>query len=257
MAKKKDTKKVIKKGKSALKGSKLVKKVAKPAKKVSNAKPAPVKKAQKSTPKKVEKVKKPIKKEVPQKPEPKTNKKNVIAPAKPVSKKPEPKPLKNIPTKHTPPPPIPAKPKPTPPKPEPKKVSAPVYLIKTKKRRYELEYMLKTLPGILYPRLSNPSGLAEWFADEVEVKGDLHTFDWSGHKEQAKLLAKKQDEYIRFQWIEDKDTECFFEFRIKIDPMTAELILVITDYCEERDMKEAATLWNHQIAELKHNLGLV
>lgn len=127
----------------------------------------------------------------------------------------------------------------------------------SKRKKYEIEYLLRTLPGILYPRLSTPSGLAEWFADDVDVKKDIHTFNWSGNEEQAKLISKKNDEYIRFQWIEDDGTDYFFEFRIKVDPMTGELILVITDFCEDIDLKEALNLWNHQIAELKHNLGLV
>lgn len=126
-----------------------------------------------------------------------------------------------------------------------------------KKIKFDLEYLLRTLPGILFPRLSTASGLAEWFADAVEVKKDIHTFDWSGHEEQALLVSKKTDEFIRFQWLEDQNTDYYFEFRIKIDTMTGELILVVTDFCEDRDLKEATNLWHHQIASLKHNLGLV
>ncbi len=125
-----------------------------------------------------------------------------------------------------------------------------------KRKKIELEYLLKTTPGILYPRLSTPSGLAEWFADDVAIKDDIYTFNWSGNEEKAKLIHKKNDENIRFQWLENEGTEYYFEFKIHVDPMTGELILIITDFCEEVDMKESTQLWNHQIADLKHNLGL-
>ncbi len=36
--------------------------------------------------------------------------------------------------------------------------------------RIELEYSINTIPKILYYRLSNPSGLEEWFANKVIVK---------------------------------------------------------------------------------------
>ena len=37
------------------------------------------------------------------------------------------------------------------------------------KKRILLEYTLNSSPKVLYPRLSTPGGLAEWFADDVKV----------------------------------------------------------------------------------------
>ena len=125
------------------------------------------------------------------------------------------------------------------------------------KKKYELEFIVKTSPKLLYPRLSTPSGLAEWFADDVNLKKDLYIFSWGGSEEEARVLTKKNDHYIKFQWVEDEDTDCYFEFRINVDPMTGEVALLVTDYCEEGDQEEATQLWESQIAELKHNLGLV
>ncbi len=126
-----------------------------------------------------------------------------------------------------------------------------------KKKKFVLEYMIKTLPGLLFTRLTTPSGLSEWFADDVNVKNDIYTFNWSGNIETAKLISKRNDEFMRFQWLDDLDTEAYFEFRIDVDPMTGEVVLVITDFCEDGDLKEATQLWNHQISDLKHNMGLI
>ena len=50
----------------------------------------------------------------------------------------------------------------------------------TQKVKFELEYLLKTSPKILENMLCTPSGLSEWFADDVNVKDDIFTFCWDG-----------------------------------------------------------------------------
>ncbi len=44
------------------------------------------------------------------------------------------------------------------------------------KTKYELEYTFNTSPNFLYPRLSTPEGLSEWFADDVNLKRGKYTF---------------------------------------------------------------------------------
>jgi hypothetical protein len=41
-----------------------------------------------------------------------------------------------------------------------------------------------------------------------------------------------------------------------MDELTNDVALVITDYAEENEKADAIELWNTQIAELKHVLGL-
>ena len=53
--------------------------------------------------------------------------------------------------------------------------------------RIELEYTINTIPKILYYRLSNPSGLEEWFAKKVIVKDGVYTFKWDKSEQKAKL----------------------------------------------------------------------
>ena len=55
------------------------------------------------------------------------------------------------------------------------------------KVRIDLEYIIKTSPTILFNCLSTPSGLSEWFADDVNIKNDRYTFFWDGSEETAIL----------------------------------------------------------------------
>ena len=124
------------------------------------------------------------------------------------------------------------------------------------KKRILLEYTLNSSPKVLYPRLSTPGGLAEWFADDVNVKGRIFTFIWNGVENKAEIVQRKENRYIRFHWIDDDDPNTYFEFRIAIDELTGDVALVITDFVEEDEKEDAIELWNTQISELKHVLGL-
>jgi uncharacterized protein YndB with AHSA1/START domain len=124
------------------------------------------------------------------------------------------------------------------------------------KTKYELEYTLNTSPNILFNRLSTPEGLSEWFADNVNLRKGKYTFIWEGTEQDASVLQKKANKFIRFQWVEDHDEECYFEFRIHTDELTGDVALLITDFAEEDEKDDAIDLWDTQISELKHAIGL-
>jgi len=125
------------------------------------------------------------------------------------------------------------------------------------KERFELEYIIKTSPSILYARLSSPSGLSEWFADDVNLKGKIFTFVWDGSEQQAEQTLKKENKMVRFHWLDDDDEKSFFEFRINVDDLTGETALLVVDHAEPDEKEDAIELWNQQVDELKHGLGSV
>lgn len=125
------------------------------------------------------------------------------------------------------------------------------------KIKYELEFTIHASPQMLYNYISNPSGLSEWFADNVNSRGELYTFIWDDSEEQAKLLSKKTNDKVRFQWLEDEGEECYFEIRIQVDEITKDVSLMITDYSEEDEMEENKMLWENTISNLKHIIGSV
>lgn len=122
--------------------------------------------------------------------------------------------------------------------------------------KYELEYTLNTSTKVLFNRLSTPGGLSEWFAEDVNLRKGKFTFIWEGAEQVAEVVSKKDNKYIRFKWEEDEIEESYFEFRIHKDELTGDLALLITDYAEEDEQEDAIDLWDSQISELKHVIGL-
>jgi hypothetical protein len=125
------------------------------------------------------------------------------------------------------------------------------------KEKFQCEYQMNSSKGVLYSTISTPSGLAEWFCDDVNIKKDVHTFLWDGSEETARLITKKRDEFVKFRWLEDEEDglNTFFEFRIKIDALTGDTALVITDFAEPDEVEEAMELWGAQADKLKRVLG--
>lgn len=123
------------------------------------------------------------------------------------------------------------------------------------KQKIELEFTVKSSVKILYQCLSTSSGLSEWFADDVTIKKDQAKFEWDGSVEEAVILSKKTDQFIRYQFLDDEGTDYYFEFSIKTDPLTGDVGLFITDFAEEDEVEEQSRLWESQIGELRHILG--
>ncbi len=121
--------------------------------------------------------------------------------------------------------------------------------------RIELEYTINTIPKILYYRLSNPSGLEEWFAKQVVAENNIYTFKWERSEQQAELLEKKKDSYVKFKWL-DSDKDTFFEFRIQKQELTGDVALKITDFAEPDEKEDIIGMWDEQIDGLKHTLGV-
>ena len=59
------------------------------------------------------------------------------------------------------------------------------------KIKYELEFPIQSSPQLLYQYISTPSGLSEWFADNVNSRGEFFTFIWNDSEERAKLAESK------------------------------------------------------------------
>ena len=123
--------------------------------------------------------------------------------------------------------------------------------------KFELEYPLNSSPKVIFPRLSTPEGLTEWFADNVTVDGDLFTFYWQKSEAKARLSALKENKLVRFEWPERDDEQSnFFEFRLHIEEFAGDVALLITDFAEPEEKDDAIYLWDTQITELKRILGI-
>jgi uncharacterized protein YndB with AHSA1/START domain len=123
------------------------------------------------------------------------------------------------------------------------------------KIKFEIEFPIHASPQLLYQYISTPSGLSEWFSDNVNSRGELFTFIWDDSEEQAKLLSKKSEERVKFRWLSDEETSCYFEIRIQVDEITKDVSLIVTDFAEDDEVDETKMLWENQISSLKQVLG--
>jgi hypothetical protein len=125
------------------------------------------------------------------------------------------------------------------------------------KEKFELEYLLKTSLRVLDNMIGSPSGLSEWFADNVTVRDDMYSFEWDGALEKARLLTRKMNSKMKFKWVEDEENEddYYFEMNIDIDPMTGIASLKIIDFGFPEDIESAKMLWEQQINDLKRIIG--
>ncbi len=123
------------------------------------------------------------------------------------------------------------------------------------RKKIEIEFLLKTSPKILYNMISTPSGLSEWFADDVNIREDVLTFFWDGSEEKARIITKSKDNYTKYQWDYDEGESMYFEFRIKIDAITREVALLVTDFVDEDEEDSARSLWESQLEDLRRVLG--
>ncbi|WP_136465385.1 START-like domain-containing protein [Flagellimonas onchidii] len=122
------------------------------------------------------------------------------------------------------------------------------------KIKFELEFVIQASPQLLYQYISTPSGLSEWYADDVNSRSEMFTFIWDGAEEVAKMLKRKSDEFVKFAW-EENDDDSYFEMKIIVDEITKDVSLFITDFAEDDEVDEAKMLWENQISDLKQVLG--
>ena len=123
------------------------------------------------------------------------------------------------------------------------------------KTKFQIEFPIRSSLRILFNQISTPSGLSEWFADNVNLNGKNYKFFWDGDEQEAELLSKKNNQWIKFRWTDEpKDT--YFELRIEVDEITQDISLIITDFAEdEEDEEETKLLWNKQIEKLRQSIG--
>lgn len=126
------------------------------------------------------------------------------------------------------------------------------------KEKFSVEYSLnKVSATIAWNLIATPNGLSDWFADDVTASGKQYTFVWSKSPQSATLINQRQGAFVRFRWEEDEpNTKYFFEFHISKNELTGELIFRITDFAYADERQDSIELWNQQVTDLKHTLGV-
>ena len=97
----------------------------------------------------------------------------------------------------------------------------------TDRIQFEMEFPIQVSQRLLYQYISTPSGLSEWFADNVNSRGENFIFIWDDSEESA----------------------------IQFDEITKDVSLIVTDFAEDDEVEESKMLWTNQVADLKKVLG--
>jgi len=120
--------------------------------------------------------------------------------------------------------------------------------------KFEMEFPIKVSQKLLFQYISTPSGLSEWFADNVNSRGKVFSFFWDGSEEKAELISSKNNAFVKFKWLENED-DSFFEIKITVDEITKDVSLIVTDFADEDEVEESKMLWDSQISDLKSVIG--
>ncbi len=124
----------------------------------------------------------------------------------------------------------------------------------SEKKPYTLEFVFRASPHILFNFITTPSGLTQWFADDIQIDKDIYTFNWSGTEEKAELIEKHEPDMVRFRWLDGPEDE-YFEFRMEKSEVTTDTILYLTDFAEDYELEDQKDLWQSQIEELQKRVG--
>lgn len=119
---------------------------------------------------------------------------------------------------------------------------------------YDMEFLFRASPTILYRFLTDPACLIRWFCDGVDKEGDVFSFNWEGEEEVADLVDDIEEERLRFRWQESDDGE-YFEFRMYKSDVTDETVMEITDFCDDDEVDDQRELWASQMEALRKETG--
>lgn len=121
--------------------------------------------------------------------------------------------------------------------------------------QFNLEFIFKASPAILYRFITDPACLIRWFCDKCDINSEVYTFEWEGSQENAEMIDDIEEERIRFRWEDADDLAEFLEFRMYKSSVTNETVLEITDFCDDDEVQSQKDLWESQIAVLRIECG--
>jgi uncharacterized protein YndB with AHSA1/START domain len=119
---------------------------------------------------------------------------------------------------------------------------------------FDMEFIFRASPTILYQFLTTPACLTRWFCDSVDIQEDIYTFGWQGYTEVAGIIDDIEDERLRFQW-HDAPLNEYLEFRMYKSPVTDETVLEITDFADAGEVDDQRLFWESQMKTLRQETG--
>ena len=128
------------------------------------------------------------------------------------------------------------------------------------KRKFSSEYEINASKKMLYPYLNTASGLAQWFADDVNVNEDhIFTFIWDNETNKAKMVAHRTNSYVKFEFLDDNNNKdkdsSYIEFRLEENELTQSVFIKVIEYSDMEDQEEQQEIWENLFYNLKETVG--
>lgn len=118
-------------------------------------------------------------------------------------------------------------------------------------QKFTLEFPIEISSKLLYTMISTPEGLTHWFADSVIVEEDIFHFRWHDTLQTARLVQHKDNEYVKFEWLDDFHQGLHLEMQVIHEPLSTGVTLMVTDFAETGELELTQRLWQTQVGHLK------
>jgi uncharacterized protein YndB with AHSA1/START domain len=121
--------------------------------------------------------------------------------------------------------------------------------------KQELEFLLKASPVIIYDYISNTSNLTQWFCDNLKAKSkDKYVFIWDEEERLATIEKKVRGKLIKWSW-DDAPKGEYLQLEVIKDDMTGDVLVKVTDFCDEEEAESNMELWEADIEHLGSVIG--
>ncbi|MGB3780961.1 MAG: START-like domain-containing protein [Tunicatimonas sp.] len=129
---------------------------------------------------------------------------------------------------------------------------------------YTAEFEFKASRKMLFPYINTPSGLSQWFADDVVVDEDkVFTFSWNSERARAQRVVQRANKLVRFEFLDESDppssdevaTDAVLEIRLEENDLTGAVFLSVTDSVSADNEEEFQALWNQMTDSLREIVG--
>jgi uncharacterized protein YndB with AHSA1/START domain len=138
-------------------------------------------------------------------------------------------------------------------------MDAPLNPVNMEKFKFITEFELRSSPKVLFPYISTPSGLEQWFAEKVIVMPNQRfDFQWDGDSHIAKQTGLRINKGVKFEFENTSPDELdnnHLEIKLEVSELTQTTFLRVTDYSSNKDEAELISLWNGFMDNLKEIVG--
>jgi hypothetical protein len=131
----------------------------------------------------------------------------------------------------------------------------------SKKKLYTADFEVHASIKMLYPYIQTAGGLAEWFADDVNINNvdKSFIFIWDNEQHRARQVGHRTNHFVRFEFVpedgEDAQDPSYFELRLEFNELTQSVFLHIIDYSDFDDLEELKDLWEGLVENLRKVVG--